>query len=185
MNELHNPWTILSAEDRYENNWIKVTHFDVLNPSGGKGVYGKVHFKSLAIGIVPLDADLNIYLVGQYRFPIEKYTWELPEGGGPFDEVPLDSAKRELEEETGLRAGEWSELFRMHLSNSVSDEYSITYLARGLTQHAPLPEETEQLVIKKIPFEEAYKMVGENIITDSITVAALFKIKVMLLEGKL
>ncbi len=185
MNELHNPWTVLDAQDVYENNWIKLTHFNVLNPSGGKGIYGKVHFKNLAIGVVPLDADLNIYLVGQYRFTIDKYSWEMPEGGGPFDEDPLDAAKRELLEETGLQAAEWSELLRMHLSNSVSDELSIIYLARDFTQHAPMPEETEQLVVKRIPFDEAYKMVEEQVITDSMTVAALLKIKVLLLEGKL
>jgi 8-oxo-dGTP pyrophosphatase MutT (NUDIX family) len=185
MNELHNPWTILNEETKYENNWIKVSHFDVLNPSGGRGIYGKVHFKSFAIGVMPLDENLNTYLVGQYRFPLNQYSWELPEGGGLFSDEPLDSAKRELEEEAGLRAKEWTELFRMHLSNSVSDEYSICYLARGLEQHAPMPEETEQLVVKKLPFDEAYKMMENGAITDSITVAALLKIKVMLLEGRL
>lgn len=185
MNELNNPWTILDSEVRYENNWIQVTHFNVLNPSGGKGVYGKVHFKSLAIGIVPLDEDLNIWLVGQYRFPLNQYSWELPEGGGALDGPPLESAKRELEEETGLHAIHWQELMRMHLSNSVSDEYCIVYLARGLSQHTPTPEDTEQIVIKKMPFEVAYKMIEDGQITDSITVAALLKVKIQLLQGKL
>lgn len=185
MNELNNPWTILDSEVRYENNWIQVTHFNVLNPSGGKGVYGKVHFKSLAIGIVPLDDDLNIWLVGQYRFPLNQYSWELPEGGGALDGLPLDSAKRELEEETGLHANQWQEFMRMHLSNSVTDEYCIVYLARGLSQHTPTPEDTEQIVIKKMPFEVAYKMIEDGLITDSITVAALLKVKVLLLQGKL
>lgn len=185
MNELNNPWTILDSEVRYENNWIQVTHFNVLNPSGGKGVYGKVHFKNLAIGIVPLDDNLNIWLVGQYRFPLNQYSWELPEGGGALEGLPLDAAKRELEEETGLHATHWQELMRMHLSNSVSDEYCIVYLARGLSQHTPAPEDTEQIVIKKMPFEEAYKMVEDGLISDSVTVAALLKVKLMLLEGKL
>jgi len=185
MNEHHNPWTIIDAEDRYDNKWITLTHYTVLNPSGGQGIYGKVHFKNLAIGVVPLDEDLNIHLVGQYRFTIDKYSWELPEGGGPFGEDPLDAAKRELEEETGLRATEWSELLRMHLSNSVSDEYSIIYLARGLAQHTPMPEETEQIAVKKVSFNEAFRMVEENLITDAMTIAALMKVKVLMLEGKL
>src|ERR1700755_3397538 len=100
MNETTNPWTVLTSKEIYTNNWIALTHYDVLNPSGGKGIYGKVHFKNLAIGVVALDADLNTYLVGQYRFTIDKYSWEIPEGGGPFNEDPLDAAKRELEEET-------------------------------------------------------------------------------------
>jgi len=185
MNELHNPWIIIDAEDRYENNWIKITHFNVLNPSGGAGIYGKVHFKNRAIGVVPLDEQMNVYLVGQYRFPLEQYSWEIPEGGGRFDEEPLEAAKRELEEETGLRASEWTEIVHMHLSNSVSDEFGIVYLARGLEQHAAMPEETEQLIIKKVPFDDAYNLLEQNIITDSLTVAALLKVKILLLEGKL
>lgn len=185
MNEAINPWKILTAEEKYNNNWITVTHYNVVNPSGGKGIYGKVHFKNLAIGIVALDEALNTYLVGQYRFTIDKYSWEIPEGGGPFIEDPLDAAKRELEEETGLQAANWSELQRIHLSNSVSDEYGIIYLARGLTQHTPMPEETEQLVVKKLPLEEALEMVDENIITDSMSIAGLIKVKLMLLQGHL
>ncbi len=185
MIENTNPWTVLSAEEKYANNWITLTHYDVINPSGSKGIYGKVHFKSLAIGIVPLDDALNTYLVGQYRFTIDKYTWEIPEGGGPFAEDPLDAAKRELEEETGLHAAEWSELQHIHLSNSVTDEFGIIYLARGLTQHAAMPEETEQLVIKKLPFEEALAMVEQNIITDSMTVTGLLRVKLMMMQGKL
>jgi len=185
MENTNNPWQILSAEDKYENNWIKLTHYDVINPSGGKGIYGKVHFKNLAIGIIPLDDDLNTYLVRQFRFTINRYSWEMPEGGGPFDEAPLDTAKRELAEETGLHAEEWSELLQIHLSNSVSDELGIVYLARKLSQHTAAPEPTEDIIVKKMPLEDALKMVDENIITDSLTIAALFKVKLMLLEGKL
>jgi len=185
MKQTDNPWTIINGEEVYNNNWISLTHYNVINPSGGKGIYGKVHFKNRAIGVVPLDNELNTYLVGQYRFTIDTYTWEIPEGGSPFDEDPLDTAKRELEEETGLRAEEWTELQQMHLSNSVSDEYSYIYLARGLSQHAPMPEETEQLVVKKLPFEEVLKMVEQNIITDSVTIAAVLKVKLMLLDGRI
>lgn len=185
MNEQKNPWTILSSKEVYDNNWIQLTEYDVLNPSGGKGIYGKVHFKNVAIGIVPLDDDMNTYLVGQYRFTLNQYSWEIPEGGGPLNEHPLDAAKRELLEETGLKAMHWQEILEMHLSNSVSDEYSISYVARDLQQFASMPEETEQLVVKKVKFDEAYNMVKDGLITDSVSVAAIMKVKLMMIEGLL
>jgi 8-oxo-dGTP pyrophosphatase MutT (NUDIX family) len=114
---------------------------------------------------------------------LDQYSWEIPEGGGSLELDPLDSAKRELLEETGLIANKWELLMKMHLSNSVTDELALIYLARDLEQHKPEPEETEQLVIKKLPFDEAYKMVEEGTITDSITVAAILKIKLLLLNG--
>ena len=185
MNEQHNPWQVKGEQAVYDNPWIKVTHYDVINPSGGKGIYGKVHFKGTAIGILPLDGQLNTWLVGQYRFPLNQYSWEIPEGGGPLGTEPLLSAKRELLEETGLVAAEWSVLLDMHLSNSVSDEYGLVYLARQLEQHTAEPEETEQLVVKKLPFEEAYRMVESGAITDSLSVAAILKVKLMLLDGRI
>jgi len=185
MNEHHNPWQIIDQTTAYDNNWITLTHFNVINPSGGKGIYGKVHFKNIAIGIVPLDEHMNTYIVGQYRFPINSYSWEIPEGGGPLEDEPLDSAKRELLEETGLKAERWIKILDMHLSNSVSDEACAIYIATGLSQHAAMPEETEQLIIKKIPFDEVYQMVQKGAITDALTVAAILKTKLMLLDGKL
>ncbi|RYZ94570.1 MAG: NUDIX hydrolase, partial [Sphingobacteriaceae bacterium] len=155
----HNPWQIIADEVKYDNSWINITEYQVINPSGNPGIYGKVHFKNLAMGILALDTDMNTYIVGQYRFPLNQYSWEIPEGGGLMGADPLDSAKRELLEETGLLAGEWTEMLRLHLSNSVSDELAIVYLARNLEQHDAQPEDTEQLIIKKIPFEEAYQMV--------------------------
>ena len=180
-----NPWQITSEKEIYNNSWISLTEYQVINPSGNQGIYGKVHFKGFAIGILPLDDEMNTYLVGQYRFPLDQYSWELPEGGGAFDTEPLESAKRELLEETGLKASRWTELQRMHLSNSVSDELSIIYLAQGLRQFDPEPEDTEQLIVKKVPFDEAYRMVGDGEITDSISVAAILRIQLMRLEGKL
>jgi len=132
-----------------------------------------------------LDESLNTWLVGQYRFTINEYTWEIPEGGGPLGTEMLESAKRELLEETGLVAEEWTTLMDFHLSNSVSDEFGRIFLARKLTQLTPQPEETEQLQVKKIAFEKAYQMVEQGKITDSLSVAAILKVKLMLLEGKL
>src|SRR5215212_6654536 len=185
METQQNPWKVLGSEVKYDNNWIKVTEFDVINPSGGKGIYGKVHFKNLAIGVMPLDDDLNTYLVGQYRFTLEQYTWEIPEGGGPHNIDILESAKRELKEETGLIAEEWTKLMDFHLSNSVCDEHGGIFMARKLKQEQAMPEETEDLAVKKVPFEKAYQMVEDGIITDSLAVAAILKVKIMLLEGKL
>ncbi|HET6252449.1 MAG TPA: NUDIX hydrolase [Puia sp.] len=185
MNEHHNPWTVLAQREIYDNNWIGLTEYDVINPGGGKGIYGKVRFKSLAIGALPLDEKGNIWLVGQYRFALNAYSWEIPEGGGDPGVPPVESAKRELLEETGLVAAEWIPLMEMHLSNSVSDEKAYIFLARGLEQREAEPEETEQLAVRQLPFEEAYRMVERGDITDSISIAAILKVKLLLLQGQL
>lgn len=180
MEEEHiNPWKTLSEKHIYENPWISLTEHQVVNPGGGKGIYGTVHFKNLAIGILVLDDDNNTWLVGQYRFPIKKYSWEIPEGGGAEGADPIEEAKRELLEETGITASIWTEIQRIHLSNSVSDELGIIYLARGLSFGESDPEESEQLSIRKLPFEEAYEMVLNGEITDSISVAAILKVKIL------
>jgi len=180
-----NPWKTLESEIKYNNNWIQLTEHQVINPSGGKGIYGEVHFKNLAIGILPLDENYNTWLVGQYRYPLKAYSWEIPEGGGPLGEEPIESARRELLEETGMSARNWKEIQRMHLSNSVSDELSIIYVATGLIQGVAMPEETEQLVVKKMLFDDVYKMVLNGEITDSMSVAAILKAKLMMLNGEL
>ncbi len=180
-----NPWKITSEKEIYDNPWINLTEFQVINPSGNPGIYGKVHFKNYAVGVLPLDEDMNTYLVGQYRFPIEQYSWEMPEGGGSLGGDPLQAGKRELLEETGLKAENWGELIRMHLSNSVTDELSIIYLARGLAQFKAEPEETEQLIVRKLPFEEVYQMVCKGLITDSMTVAAVLKLRLLIIENQL
>lgn len=183
--EQSNPWRILTEKNIYDNYWINLTEYDVINPSGGKGIYGKVHFKHLAIGVLPLDNELNTCLVGQYRFTLDAYSWEIPEGGGLIGVDPLESAKRELKEETGLTANYWEKILTLHLSNSCSDEISYVYLARELTQGQSMPDETEKLRVKKIPFENAYKMALSGEITDAISVAAILQVKIMLNEGRI
>jgi 8-oxo-dGTP pyrophosphatase MutT (NUDIX family) len=180
-----NPWKIVSEKNVYSNPWISLTHFEVINPSGNSGIYGKVHYKNRAIGVLPLDDELNTYLVGQYRFTIDQYSWEMPEGGGPLGTDPLGAAKRELLEETGLKAARWTKLNDLHLSNSVGNELGHIYLAQDLQQFEAEPEETEQLIIKKVPFAEVYRMVCNSEITDSMTVAAVLRVQLMILEGQL
>ncbi|MCF3107531.1 NUDIX hydrolase [Niabella sp. CC-SYL272] len=180
-----NPWKVLGKQEVYDNPWIRVTEFDVINPGGGKGIYGKVHFKNIAIGVLVLDEAQYTWLIGQYRFAIDAYTWEIPEGGCPEGSDPLESARRELLEEAGLEARHWKELLRMHLSNSVSDELAIVYLATGLVQKTPEPEETEQLTIRKLPLNEALEMVETGLITDAISVAAFQKAALLQQKGVL
>jgi 8-oxo-dGTP pyrophosphatase MutT (NUDIX family) len=185
IDEKNNPWETLSGKEIYDNPWINVTEYQVINPSGGKGIYGKVHFKNLGIGIIPLDDEMHTWLVGQYRYTLNAYSWEIPEGGCPVGTDPLETAKRELAEETGLIANEWKELMPFHLSNSVCDESGYIFLARGLKQGESEPEETEQLQVKRIPFEEAYQMVVDGKITDSLSVAGILRVKILLLENRL
>lgn len=176
------PWQKLKKETVYENPWIKVENHDVLNPAGNPGIYGTVHFKHLAIGIITLDENNYTHLVGQFRFPLDCYSWEIPEGGGKMDTSPLDTAKRELLEETGLKANHWEELIRLNTSNSVTDELGIIYLAKDLEQFDAQPDEDEELVIKKVPFEEAYQMVIKGEILDSLSVTAILRLKLFLEE---
>ncbi len=183
--QTRNPWTVLHKKNIYDNNWIEVSHHEVLNPNRNEGIYGLVHFKNLAIGIVPYDSEGNIWLVGQYRFPIQQYSWEIVEGGGQIGIDPILSAQRELLEETGIVAQKYLKIVEMHLSNSVSDELGMVFLVTNLTFQQAEPEDTEQLTVIKIPFETAYLALQNGEITDSLSVAALLKIKIMKLEGQL
>lgn len=175
-----NPWKIIKQEPVYDNPWIQVQHFNVKTPSGKEGIYGKVHFKNIAIGIIPLDQDLNTWIVGQYRFPLEQYSWEIPEGGGLIGNNVLDSAKRELEEECGIIAHQWTPILNMHLSNSVSDELGHIFIAQKLAFTQANPEECEELQVKKIPFNQLFDMVMNGEITDSLSVAGVLKLKFLL-----
>ena len=157
----------------------------MIDPSGAPGIYGVVHFKNIAVGIVPLDDDLNTWIVGQYRYPIKAYSWEIPEGGGARDRPALDSAKRELREEVGIEAARWTEVLQMDLSNSASDEQVVIYVAQGLGFHAPEPDHNEELEMRKIPFEDLFAMVMRSEIRDSLTVAAVMKVKLLLMSGGL
>lgn len=174
-----NPWVRRARRVAYENPWITVWHDDVLRPDGQPGIYGVVHYRNRAVGVVALDEQDRILLVGQYRYTLDLYSWELPEGGAPAGEEPLAAAKRELLEETGCSAERWTELLRAHLSNSVSDEEAVVYLALGLRQGRAEPEGTEQLEVQWVPFAEAVGMVERGEITDALSVMGIQRVALM------
>ncbi len=185
IDETKNPWKTLKSEVKYENPWIKITEHQTIDAAGGDGIYGVVHYKNIAIGIIPLDEEYNTWLVGQYRYPLQQYSWEICEGGGLHTKDVLDSAKRELLEELGIKATNWKSIMKMHLSNSVSDEEGIIYIAKDLSYFEPEPEDCEVLQIKKLPFSEVYEMVINGEITDSLTVAGILKTKLLIDKGEL
>ena len=171
------PWVTQLSQVEYENKWIRVEEHQVINPAGRPGIYGKVHFKNKAIGIVPIDDTGHTWLVGQWRYPLGEWSWEIPEGGGPEGSDVLDSAKRELKEETGLVARTWTMIQRIHLSNSVSDEEGFIFLAEDLTQGDVQPEETEaDMTIWRLPLIEAIQMALDGKITDSLSVVGLLRV---------
>ena len=179
-----NPWQTIDCKTIYENPWIKLTHRNVINPSGKPGIYGVVHFKNTAIAIVPLDDEYNTWLVGQFRYTINEYSWEVPEGGGRKNGNPTESAKRELLEETGITAKTWIDAGKLHLSNSVTDEEAQVFIAKDLTFGTAQPEDTEELQIRKLPFSEVVEMVMRGEITDALAVSAILKVKLMMDRGK-
>jgi len=166
-------WKTHKSDIVYDNAWIRVEHDEVTTPSGTAGIYGRVIFKNKAIAIIPIDKDLNTWLVGQYRYTLQEYSWEIPMGGGPKGEDFIAAAKRELKEETGIQANKWTQLMRIHTSNCVTDEEGFIYLAEELEMGQTEFDETEDLQIKKLPFVNVLEMVLDGRITDSISIAGI------------
>ena len=179
------PWRVTRQRTAFENPWIRIDDYGVVHPDGAPGEYGVVHFKNLAIGILPIDADGFVWLVGQHRFPHDAYSWELPEGGGPLAIDPLQSAKRELKEETGLSAKHWLALTSFDVSNSVTDEKAICFLAHGLSVGQPTPESSEALTTKRVFFSQLLEMVLSGEITDSLTIVMTLNAHAKALRGDL
>lgn len=183
IDENSNPWKTKSKEVVYENPWMQIQHHEIINPNGGDGIYGVVHFKNHAVGIIPIDKDGFTWLVGQYRYPLDHYSWELPEGGSPLDEEPLESAKRELREEVGISAQKWTKLMDIHTSNSITDEVGFVYVAQDLTFGETEHEDVEELAIRKVHFSVLVEMIMKGEITDSITIASVLKLQLLINQG--
>jgi 8-oxo-dGTP pyrophosphatase MutT (NUDIX family) len=170
------PWTRRSRRVAYENPWVTVWHDEVDRPDGSPGIYGVVHFENSAVGVVVVDDEDRVLLVGQHRYTLGAYSWEIPEGGVPPGESPLDGAARELREETGVEAADWRELLRFHLSNSITDETGVVFAARAVRHAEPHPDPTEDLAIRWLPFDEAMAMIADGRITDALTIMGLQRV---------
>lgn len=182
--ETENPFVTVSSELIYDNPWISLTENKIIKPNGQPGIYGVTHFKNLAIGIVPLDAEGYTYLVGQYRYTLNEYSWEIPEGGGKLDVDPLETAKKELREETGFSAEKWTLLGKFHTSNSVTDEVGYYFLAEELSPGETEFDDTEVLQTKRVHISEALQMVLKSEITDLISVAAILAVSRLMNERR-
>jgi ADP-ribose pyrophosphatase len=170
--ETKSPWKTIASKQIYDNPWIAVREDQVIRPDGEPGIYGVVHYKNIAVGVLPIEDD-HVYLVGQYRYPLEQYSWEIPEGGCPEGEEPLRAAQRELREETGLEAKHWGMLGEAYLSNSVADEYAVWFLATELVPGEQQPEGSEALDVRRVPLREALAMAHNGQITDALSLVAI------------
>lgn len=171
------PWVRTSQRLVYDNPWLQLTHETVLTPAGTAGIYGKIHFKNRAIGIVPVDAEQHTWLVGQHRYTLDAFSWEIPMGGGPLNESPLATAQRELAEETGLQARQWREVLKLHTSNSVTDEEGYVFMATELVAGEQALEDSESdLILKRLPLQETLLMIERGEITDGVSVAGLLAV---------
>lgn len=179
------PWQVSEERLVFDNPWISVIDHAVTHPDGSPGRYGVVRFKNRAIGVLPIDDHGNVWLVGQHRFPLDAYSWELPEGGGKLADEPLAAAKRELVEETGLTAAHWLPLASFDISNSVTDETAVCFIAWGLAAGKSAPEPSEALEVRRAPFAEVFERVLKGEIRDSLTVIMMLSAHAKALRGEL
>ncbi len=180
-----NPWTVTGRSTSFENNWIRIEDNSVLNPAGNPAIYSVVRVRRVAVGALPIDAHGHVHMVGQWRFALGRYSWEMPEGGAEPGEAAEACAHRELAEETGLRAGQMLKILDLDLSNSFTDERAALFLATELTTGEAAPEETEVFNRLTAPFSEVLARCVNGEITDAMTVAAVLRAHHMAVTGAL
>lgn len=180
-----NPWIVKGVTHAFENDWFRIDEHDVIRPNGEKGYYGVIRIRRLAVGVLPIDADGRVHLVGQWRFPLARYSWEMPEGGAEPGEDARGCAERELAEETGLRAGAWTQVLEMDLSNSLTDERAVMFIATGLRAGEAAPDETEVLQTRSAHFLDVLARVADGRIRDAMTVATVLRAHHMAVTGQL
>jgi ADP-ribose pyrophosphatase len=179
------PFTLVTSTIAYENAWIKVEHQDVIRPDGNLGIYGIVHFANRAVAVLPIEPNGDVWLVGQWRRPLEAWSWEIPEGGVPFHEDLEAGARRELEEEAGLIAGTLLKVLELDVSNCVSDEVGYCYIAYDLTRGTLAPDPTEVLTLRRLHFTELLREIDEGLIRDGLTLATVLRAHQLALTNRL
>lgn len=167
-------WRTLASREIYRNPWIRLREDEVVRANGTHGVYGIVEMAP-AVAVVALTDDLRVHLVGQYRYATDVYSWEIIAGYADDGEDLIESARRELEEEAGLRARSWSLLGRTQLSNSVTDQWGHIFLARDLEPCERRPDESEQFEHRVVPLDEALRMAHDGEIDHAFSVVGLFR----------
>jgi 8-oxo-dGTP pyrophosphatase MutT (NUDIX family) len=185
MTDEQNPWTTLSVTARFDDPWIRVEEHAVVNAAGERRGYGVVRFKKRGVSVVPIGAEGHTLLVGQWRYSLGRYLWEIPAGGHAPDEDPLAAARRELREEAALTAGSWREILRLDLSTAITDEHVACFLAWDLDRCEPAPDPQEVLAVRRLPFADALDLVWRGEITAAVSVAALLKVHAMATKGEL
>ena len=180
-----NPWIVKGVAHAFENDWFRIDEHDVIRPDGAKGYYGVIRVRRLAVGVLPIDAGGCVHLVGQWRFPLARYSWEMPEGGAEPGEDARACAERELAEETGLRAREWVQVLEMDLSNSLTDEQAVIFIATDLSPGESDPDPTEVLKRRQARFLDVLERVADGRIRDTMTVAAMLRAHHMAVTGQL
>lgn len=175
MSDSSRHWRTLHSRTVHTSPWLDMLENAVITPGGNESRYSHVHFKNFGIAILPIAENGDTWIVGQYRYPIGQYTWEIPEGGGPVEKDPLASAKRELKEEAGIKAERWDLIQKAFMSDSATNEYAYSYMARDLDIGEPEPEEDEELELRRIPFEELFQMVLDGRVQDSLTIMTVLR----------